>query len=129
MEGTIAVPGGNVWFKRIGGGAGLPLLAVHGGPGLPHDYMTALARLANEREVIFWDQLGCGRSERPSIAQPTLLIAGTFDQCSPEHMTEMHRRIDGSRFSLFESSSHMPFIEEPERFDQVMREFLRQHDN
>jgi proline iminopeptidase len=29
---------------------------------------------------------------------------------------------------LFESSSHMPFIEEPDRFDQVMREFLRQHD-
>ena len=33
MEGTIAVPGGNVWFKRVGGGPGLPLLAIHGGPG------------------------------------------------------------------------------------------------
>ncbi|WP_237082101.1 hypothetical protein, partial [Mycobacterium tuberculosis] len=26
------------------------------------------------------------------------------------------------------SSSHMPFIEEPARFDRVMREFLRLHD-
>src|ERR1700739_4484793 len=66
MEGTIAVPGGNVWFKRVGGGAGLPLLAIHGGPGLPHNYMRALERLADEREVIFWDQLGCGNSECPS---------------------------------------------------------------
>src|SRR5271163_371285 len=65
LEGTIAVPGGNVWFKRVGGGAGLPLLAVHGGPGLPHNYISSLARLADEREVIFWDQLGCGNSERP----------------------------------------------------------------
>ena len=65
-EGTIAVPGGNVWFKRVGGGTGLPLLVVHGGPGLPHNYLRSLERLANEREVIFWDQLGCGNSECPS---------------------------------------------------------------
>ena len=69
LEGTIAVPGGNVWFKRVGGGAGLPLLAVHGGPGLPHNYISSLARLADEREVIFWDQLGCGNSEKPSNAE------------------------------------------------------------
>ena len=66
MEGAIPVPGGNVWFKRVGGGAGLPLLAVHGGPGLPHNYISSLDRLADEREVIFWDQLGCGNSECPS---------------------------------------------------------------
>ena len=69
MEGTIAVPGGNVWFKRVGGGAGLPLLAIHGGPGLPHNYLRSLERLASEREVIFWDQLGCGNSESPSDNQ------------------------------------------------------------
>jgi proline-specific peptidase len=285
MEGMIPVPGGNVWFKRVGGGAGLPLLAVHGGPGLPHTYIRSLERLADEREVVFWDQLGCGNSERPSnvqlwtmersvaemdaviralglngfhifgnswggmlaqqyaldvtstaasltisnsiasiprfadmvarlkaqldpatqsaidrheaagttysaeyqaairtwnetylcrqlpwpkelaeafmgmgteifetmfgpsdfrivgtirswdvfdrlpeIALPTLILAGRFDECAPEHMWEMHQRIDGSRFELFESSAHMPFIEEPHRFDQVMREFLRLHD-
>ena len=285
LEGTIAVPGGNVWFKRVGAGAGLPLLAVHGGPGLPHNYISSLARLADEREVIFWDQLGCGNSERPhntalwtmersvaemdavvhglgldrfhifgnswggmmlqqyaldapsgavsltisnstpsiprfaanvvrlkaeldaatqaavdrheaaettnsaeyqaairtwnetylcrirpwpkeledafrnmgteifetmfgpsdfrivgtirdwdvferlgEIAVPTLLLAGRFDECSPDDMREMHRRIAGSRFELFESTAHLPFIEEPQRFDRVMRDFLRQHD-
>ncbi|OBF20607.1 proline iminopeptidase [Mycobacterium kubicae] len=288
MEGTIAVPGGNVWYRRVGPrspGSGLPLLVVHGGPGLPHDYLNALQRLADEREVIYWDQLGCGKSDRPSdttlwtmqrsvaemdavvrglglhrfhlfgnswggmLAQqyvldvpstavsftisnstaslplfaenvarlkleldaatqaaidrheaagtthsgeyqaaiqtwnetylcrkrpwpaelqdafrnmgieifetmfgpsdfritgtvrdwdvvarlseimiPTLLLAGRYDECSPEEMRDMQQRIAGSRFELFESSSHMPFIEEPDRFDRVMREFLRGHD-
>jgi len=284
-EEMIAVPGGNVWFKRVGGGAGLPLLVVHGGPGLPHDYLRSLERLADEREVIFWDQLGCGKSECPSntelwtmersvaemnavvqalgpnrfhifgnswggmlaqqyvldatsgaisltisnsiasipqfsdmvsrlksnldpatqaaidrheadgttyspeyqaairtwnetylcrvrpwptelleaftnmgseifetmfgpsdfhivgtirswdvfdrlaeITLPTLVLAGRFDECVPEHMWEMHQRIAGSQFELFESTAHMPFIEEPEKFDRVMRKFLRLQD-
>lgn len=58
------------------------------------------------------------------IALPTLLLAGKFDECSPEHMWDMHQRIEDSRFEFFESSAHMPFIEEPARFDRVMREFL-----
>jgi proline-specific peptidase len=285
-QGVIPVPGGNVWFKRTGGGPGLPLLVIHGGPGLPHNYLASLERLAGEREVIFWDQLGCGNSKCPpnaalwtmersvaemdavvkalglnrfhvfgnswggmlaqqyaldvtsgavsmtisnsiasipqfskmvarlksgldpatqsaidrheaagttysaeyqaairtwnetylcrvrpwpteledafrnmgteifetmfgssdfhivgtirswdvfdrlaEIALPTLVVAGRFDECVPEHMREMHERISGSRFELFESSAHMPFIEEPARFDQVMRDFLRLHDD
>ncbi len=284
-QGMIVVPGGQVWFQRLGGGPGIPLLVVHGGPGLPHDYLRSLGRLANEREVIFWDQLGCGRSRRPSntqlwtmeravaemdavvkaldlsrfhifgnswggmlaqqyvldvtsdavsltisnsiasipefanmvsrlkseldpgtqsaidrheaagttysaeyqaairtwnetylcrvrpwpreleeafrnmgtdvfetmfgpsdfhivgtirswdvlerlgeIAIPTMVLAGRFDECVPEHAWEMHQRIPGSRFELFESSAHMPFIEEPDKFDRVMRDFLRLHD-
>jgi proline-specific peptidase len=62
------------------------------------------------------------------IALPTLLLAGRYDECAPEHMWEMHQRIAGSRFELFEASAHMPFIEEPERFDRVMRDFLRLYD-
>ena len=62
------------------------------------------------------------------IALPTLVLAGRFDECVPEHMWDMHQRIAGSQFELFESSAHMPFIEEPDRFDQVMREFLRSRD-
>jgi proline iminopeptidase len=68
-----------------------------------------------------WDVFG----RLAEIALPTLVLAGRFDECVPEHMWEMHQRIAGSRFELFESSAHMPFIEEPDRFDQVMRDFLR----
>jgi proline iminopeptidase len=275
-----------VWFKRVGGGAGLPLLVVHGGPGLPHYYLSSLERLADERPVIFWDQLGCGNSDRPSdtglwtmgrsvaemdavvralgldafhifgnswggmlaqqyvldvasgavsltisnstasiplfadnvirlkseldtatqdaidrheaagttnsaeyqaaittwnetylcrsrpwprdlyqafqnmgteifetmfgpsdfhivgtirdwdvidrlpeITMPTLLLAGRYDECSPDHMREMHEHIKGSRFEFFDKSAHLPFIEEPDRFDTVLRDFLRQQDS
>jgi proline-specific peptidase len=52
-SGYIDVPGGRVWY------------AIHGGPGMPHDYLEPLADLADERPVIFYDQLGCGRSAGP----------------------------------------------------------------
>ena len=63
------------------------------------------------------------------ISLPTLVVAGRYDECAHEHMWDMHQRIADSRFELFESSSHMPFIEEPQRFDDVMRDFLRHHDD
>jgi len=40
----------------------------------------------------------------------------------------MHDQIKGSRFEFFDNSAHLPFIEEPEKFDSVLRDFLRQHD-
>ena len=65
-EGKIAVPGGNVWYKIVNPDAkGVPLLCIHGGPGMPHDYLEPLEELASERPVIFYDQLGCGNSDIP----------------------------------------------------------------
>ncbi|MBF6276429.1 MULTISPECIES: proline iminopeptidase-family hydrolase [Nocardia] len=64
-EGRIDVPGGRVWYRSLGEN-GTPLLCLHGGPGFPHDYLEALAQIAGERRVIFYDQLGCGNSDRPS---------------------------------------------------------------
>lgn len=64
-EGHIEVPGGKVWYQRVGGGGGTPLLCLHGGPGFTHYYLERLADLADRRPVIFYDQLGCGRSDRP----------------------------------------------------------------
>lgn len=42
----------------------LPLVVLHGGPGMAHDYVQNLAALADEtgRTVIHYDQFGCGRS-------------------------------------------------------------------
>ena len=62
---TVAVPGGHVWMCQVGGGDGLPAIALHGGPGSPHDYLEPLAALGDARPLVFYDQLGCGRSERP----------------------------------------------------------------
>jgi proline-specific peptidase len=64
-EGYIDVPGGRVWYRSVGDGSGVPLLCLHGGPGFPHDYLEELEGLADRRRVVFYDQLGCGRSDRP----------------------------------------------------------------
>ena len=62
-SGHIDVPGGKVWWMRVGSGPKTPLLLVHGGPGAGHNYLLPLKVLADERPVIFYDQLGCGRSD------------------------------------------------------------------
>src|SRR5260221_13737960 len=64
QEGFIEVSGGRVWYRSVGDG-GTPLLCLHGGPGFTHYYLEPLEGLADRRQVIFYDQLGCGRSDRP----------------------------------------------------------------
>jgi proline-specific peptidase len=65
-EGTVTVEDGfRVWYRRVGSGPRTPLLVLHGGPGAGHDYLETLDGLADERPVIFYDQLGCGRSDQP----------------------------------------------------------------
>lgn len=64
-QGTVEVDGGRVWYKIVGADkAGIPLLVLHGGPGVPHDYLEPLEALADQRPVVFYDQLGCGDSDR-----------------------------------------------------------------
>ncbi len=42
-----------------------PLLVLHGGPGSAHNYLLSLAKLGSfDRQVIFYDQLGCGESDK-----------------------------------------------------------------
>lgn len=54
-----------MWYGITGRGPGIPLLVLHGGPGTPHDYLKILARLSPDRPILFYDQLGCGFSDRP----------------------------------------------------------------
>lgn len=67
-ENFLAVPGGRIWYKVFYSEKSknkIPLLALHGGPGVPHDYLEVLKNLAVNRPVIFYDQLGCGHSKVP----------------------------------------------------------------
>jgi proline iminopeptidase len=43
-------------------GAGAPCLIAHGGPGLDHRVYRSLDRLAADRQLIYWDHRGHGRS-------------------------------------------------------------------
>ena len=80
-EGTVAFRGHQTWYQIVGdrstASGKLPLLALHGGPGVSHDYLQDLAVLADgDRAVVFYDQLGCGRSDHPD--DPTLWVMNTF---------------------------------------------------
>ena len=65
VERMVQVPGGRAWTGTYGHGTGTPLLVLHGGPGMPSYYLEPLTALAGPRPVVLYDQLGCGRSDRP----------------------------------------------------------------
>src|SRR5215472_3799428 len=68
-EGYVRILGHRTWYRSVGGNrdpSRLPLLAIHGGPGATHVTLRPLEALAEGgRQVVFYDQLGCGRSDRP----------------------------------------------------------------
>ena len=61
------------------------------------------------------------------ITAPTLILSGSNDWITPYEKTSsrLHRDIAGSELVRFEHSGHMPFAEEPDRFLQVVRDWLR----
>ena len=66
MEGRLSVPDGKIWYEVKGKDQkGTPLIAILGGPGVPYNYLKTIELLADERPVVFYDQLGCGESNRP----------------------------------------------------------------
>lgn len=70
-EGYIKVTGGNVWYQIQDTYTDkTPVIILHGGPGSSHYSLQGLNVLAEDRPVIFYDQLGCGKSDRP--ADPSL---------------------------------------------------------
>jgi L-proline amide hydrolase len=59
------------------------------------------------------------------IDVPTLLLSGEFDEATPHIVEQIHTRIAGAQWELFEESSHMPHVEEPEAFLERVEGFLR----
>jgi len=52
------------YYKTFGfrGSSKTPLIALHGGPGLSHDYLQILSDLSGSRPIILYDQIGNARS-------------------------------------------------------------------
>ena len=65
-EGFVDVTGGRVWYRIVGSGTATPVILLHGGPGASSYYLQPLEALADERPVVFYDQLGSGHSEHPA---------------------------------------------------------------
>lgn len=70
-EGFVPFRGYHTWWRRYdppGARQGQsPLIAINGGPGMPWvlDETVLEPALRRGRPVVFYDQLGCGRSDRP----------------------------------------------------------------
>jgi pimeloyl-ACP methyl ester carboxylesterase len=56
---------------------------------------------------------------------PTLVVWGTRDRMIPAwHATTAHQLIADSRVVLFEGAGHFPHLDDPERFAQVLGDFM-----
>ena len=62
------------------------------------------------------------------IVAPTLIISGRYDEATPATVRPYAEKIKGSRWEIFENSSHLPHLEETERCLQVVGAFLAAHD-
>jgi L-proline amide hydrolase len=60
----------------------------------------------------------------PEIDTSTLLVSGRHDEATPHIVEQIHSRIPGAQWELFEESSHMPHVEEPDAFLARVEAFL-----
>jgi proline-specific peptidase len=94
-DGYVRIRHQRLYFRRIGEPIRGTILVLHGGPGLTHEYLTPLADLAGAGyEVVFYDQLGCGRSERPASYRDYTMGANADDA------DELRRRLALGRVHL-----------------------------
>ncbi len=62
------------------------------------------------------------------IKEPSLVINGGNDLCTPYIAKYMYDRIPNSRWELFRTSRHMCFVEENDKYVELMKEWLNQND-
>jgi 3-oxoadipate enol-lactonase len=62
----------------------------------------------------------------PSINVPTLIVVGAEDSITPPSDAEaMSTQIEGSRLVVVEGAGHLSNVEQPEKFNRALVEFLR----
>ncbi len=64
------------------------------------------------------------RDRLHAIELPTLIMSGHHDEATPAIAQVLHDGIRGSQWVIFEHSSHMPHLEETDRFLEVLDNFL-----
>jgi proline-specific peptidase len=71
-----------------------------------------------------WD-----RSKRlGEVSVPTLITVGRHDELTPACAETLHRGIPHSRIAVFEKSAHLAHMEEPDKYRQVVAEFMAELD-
>lgn len=82
---------------------------------------VASLKTFNDKEAATMDL----RPHLNKIKVPTLVIVGRHDFITNVAMAEeMVKHIPNARLEIFEESGHFPMVEEPEKFYQVIKEFV-----
>jgi L-proline amide hydrolase len=101
-EGFVPFRGYRTWYRVVDDDRSegkLPVVLLHGGPGATHDYLEPLELLADTgRRVVFYDQLGCGKSDLPE--DDLLWVVETF----VEELDVVRRELGLDRIHLFGNS-------------------------
>ena len=59
-----------------------------------------------------------------TITQPTLLINGRYDMAQDSTLAPFFEKIPTVKWVTFTESSHLPYWEEPDRYYEVVGQFL-----
>jgi proline iminopeptidase len=62
------------------------------------------------------------------IHTPCLITSGTNDLCTPLVAKTMYDQIPNARWELFEGARHMSFVEQNDKYCEILSEWLNAHD-
>jgi len=92
-QGLLSLDDARLFYEVVGSGE--PIVVVHGGPGLDHEYLQpGLDALANRHTLIYYDQRGTGRSSA-ELADSVV----TFD-AFVEDIDRLRQALDYERVSV-----------------------------
>jgi len=106
-EGSLRVRGYSIWYgvskAADDRSSALPVVVLHGGPGVPSHYLEPLEGLnqMGGRSVFFYDQLGCGRSDEPEEEEFYSVRQSAEDAATMlSHFAEFHGLLEAGGFHL-----------------------------
>jgi pimeloyl-ACP methyl ester carboxylesterase len=105
LDGHVKISGGHkLWYRvhrpDLLQGDHAPLIVCHGGPQVPSDYLFDLERVGPPaRAVVFFDQLGCGRSSTPPADSGAYSLSSGV-----EHLRAVIANLDLRRYHLYGQS-------------------------
>ncbi|MGC0369982.1 proline iminopeptidase-family hydrolase [Microbacterium sp. SLBN-111] len=103
---------------------------------MPQDFVDSEQQMLADPTVYFtmngpneFHVVGTGRDwtiidRLPQVAVPTLVVAGEFDEATPETWAPFVEHIPGARSHVFAGASHCTHLEMPDAFRAVIAEFL-----